>query len=206
MRHSQISKRCDGCHKMFRFANKYVSHRHAQEPGHKKASKERFDAVRGDVKAALDRASGSRKRRKDLPSLGQQKKHKPALSGDPPIDAPKSPLYVPDKTRPLGAASFDLTADSDQPGGLFGVDESLSLFHQATVEATAAPFVLSADSGRPSGSTGVDDDSQSYHLATNYLHDMRGSTQQAMPSEPPSLWEMAIWNTNWDSVNSQATF
>lgn len=152
--------------------------------------------MRGDVKAALDRASGSRKRRKDLPSLGQQKKRKSALSGDPPIDAPKSPLCLPDETRPMVAASIDLTADSDQPGGLVGVDESLSLFHQATVEATAAPLVLSAHSGRPSGSTGVDDDSQSYHLATDYLHHMRDSTQQAIPSEPPSLWEMAIWDTN----------
>ncbi|KAH8746603.1 hypothetical protein F5883DRAFT_622700 [Diaporthe sp. PMI_573] len=66
MKHCEINRRCDGyshdkkvsfanhdgCCEKFHFAAKYVSHKCPSDLDHKKAAKERFDDVHGDVKSA----------------------------------------------------------------------------------------------------------------------------------------------------------
>ncbi|KAI0187150.1 hypothetical protein F4808DRAFT_94552 [Astrocystis sublimbata] len=212
MRHCEINKRCDGCGKRFRFANKYVSHKHVRESTYKTTARSGFDEVRGHVKAALDRANDARKTRNNVPGFGQQRKRKSDLSKDLPgfeqqkkqksvlpsdisKDAPKDSLCLPSAAQPTteGAASFDSLVNPRQSlGGLVDIDGSLVL---SAEEAAAAPFVLHSD--LPHTSTGISGSSESYHTATNYVHDIESVTQQAIPSEPPNLWEMAAWPTDW---------
>jgi hypothetical protein len=222
--------------------------------------KERFGEVRGDVKIALDQARDARKRRKEMPSLGSQKKRKSARSSDSSMETPQSRLFLPDAAQSVneGEVPFDSLADQslsglvgvegpscqadfnqslgrlfgvgdgpslihqaepNQSNGLVGVNESLSIFHQATTEVTAA--------------TPIDGSNHSCHAPLNYMQEFGApvqqtipslqlaipSTQQAMspaqqvipqprqaiPSEPPNLWEMAAWPTNTDWNSGQAS-
>jgi hypothetical protein len=205
----EINKHCS-C-KKFRFANKYVSHKHPGDLNNKQVAKERFNEIRDDVKAALDRASDSRKRRKDLPSRGLQKKRKPTVPNNTLMDFQENPHSLPEAAQSVsgGAASLNVPpfqlANPGHAGSLNGAARGLSFFQGAGDMVAPATIPFSLYSGPQYGIGNFSESTQSCSVAMGPIHNTSFPNQQALPSEPPNLWKMATWitDTDWNSGDPQ---
>ena len=153
----------------------------------KKAAKERFDAVRDEVKATLNRAHIARTRYRDQSNKFPQKTQK---------STPSSAGAFIDISNE-GTSSRGLWEAPHQFGSLFGVSEGHSLY-QGTTETVAIAGATQLERSHESCiSNGINESvqpyHQPYHKATSYMQDIGASTYQSIPSAPPNLWEMASW-------------